>query len=66
VHSIPQFQPQYRMINRAQEVWTYDTLEDAVRALNKASSSPTPLPIAFHTKPVSTSTAFAMTPPPGI
>jgi hypothetical protein len=37
VHSIPQFQPQYRMINRAQEVWTYDTLEDAVRALNTAA-----------------------------
>jgi hypothetical protein len=37
VHSIPQFQPQYRIINRAQEVWTYDTLEDAVRALNTAA-----------------------------
>ncbi|WP_114947628.1 hypothetical protein [Microvirga calopogonii] len=37
MHSISQFQPQYRIINRAQEVWTYDTLEDAVRALNTAA-----------------------------
>ncbi|QRM34762.1 hypothetical protein [Microvirga sp. VF16] len=37
MHTIPQFQPQYSIINRAQEVWTYDTLEDAVLALNKAA-----------------------------
>jgi hypothetical protein len=37
VHSIPQFLPQYRIINRAQEVWTYDTLEAAVLALIQAA-----------------------------
>ncbi|WP_262267325.1 MULTISPECIES: hypothetical protein [Microvirga] len=37
MHSTTRFQPQYRIINRAQEVWTYDTLEAAVLALTKAA-----------------------------
>ncbi|WP_262030577.1 hypothetical protein [Microvirga sp. Mcv34] len=37
MHSTTQFQPHYRIINRAQEVWTYNTLEAAVLALTKAA-----------------------------
>ncbi|MBD2746141.1 hypothetical protein IC232_05440 [Microvirga sp. BT688] len=31
------FQLQFRIINRAQEVWTYDSLEEAVLALGRAA-----------------------------
>jgi len=37
VHAIPTFSPQYLIINRNQETWTYNSLEDAVLALGQAA-----------------------------
>ena len=37
MHAIPTFSPQYLIINRDQETWTYSSLEDAVLALGQAA-----------------------------
>lgn len=37
MYAIPAFSPQYLIINRDQEAWTYNGLEDAVLALGRAA-----------------------------
>jgi hypothetical protein len=37
VHAIPAFSPQYLIINRDQETWTYHSLEEAVLTLGRAA-----------------------------
>ena len=37
MHAIPAYSPQYLIINRDQETWTYNSLEEAVLALGQAA-----------------------------